>query len=120
MLKLTYRELLTARPVIQQLANSRSVAPALMIRVYRLVRVGNGVLEDFDAARSQLVERHGEDNSEALQREVTELLDERVDLAAEPLPASLFLANGSVDISAADLYQLGPLFVDDGEADGSG
>lgn len=117
MLSVTYRELIGARSVLQQLANSRALAPALMLRVYRLVRVANSALEDFDAARKQLVERHGSQDSEALQQDATQLLDERVDLSAEPLPASLFLGNSKLEVSAADLYQLGPLFVDDAEQD---
>lgn len=142
MLTVTYGDLVAAAPALRELAASRTLAPSLTLRVYRLARVTDPALEDFGHARQQILDAYIERDADgepvpvtengqaqddrvkltdpdAFRKAMMELQAERIELPAEPLATSLFMANGKLEVSAATLLQLGPLLDDDDESAGS-
>lgn len=142
MLTVTYGDLVAAAPALRELAASRTLAPSLTLRVYRLARVTDPALEDFGQARQKILDSYIERDADgnpapvvengqaaedrvkltdpvAFRNAMAELQAERIELAAEPLATSLFMANGKLEVSAVTMLQLGPLLIDDDEPAGS-
>lgn len=136
MLTVTYRDLLQASPVLQELSASTTLAPALMLRVYRLVRAANPALEDLQKAQQAVLDQHtvrdeggnptpviqngavvpgrvNITNAADLQEAIDALLGEPVEIHAAPLALKLFGLSDSLPVSAAALLSLGTLLSDD-------